>query len=896
MAGLWSAERLLQLDPLHEASYRQLMRLHVDAGERARALRVYHACASTLERELDVLPGSETVELYEQLLTQDTKAPAGRRPEPVASEAPLIGRAAAWELLAACWQDASSRTTLALVTGEAGVGKSRLVGDFRASCSRRGIATAAARAYQAEGGLPYGPIIDLLRSPSIHPTLAKLEPVWRREMARILPELDAEQREAEPIDRPSDSHRSRLFEALARTLTGTGGALLLVIDDLQWAGVDTLEFLHFLVRFPATDQLLVVGTARSEEVDPDHPLTALAAGLDGIGALTQIPLARLQGTDVTTLAQWCLGTAAGEDAVRRVVEESEGNPLFVVELARSGMDAGGQHGSTPVPGGLPPRMQTVIQRRLAQLSNRARDVAGVAAVIGRAFSIDVITRLTRQDGEIVVALDELWRRGIVRERGANGYDFSHDKIREVAYLDLGPARRRQVHLEVADALVELHSGAIDAVAGQIAVHLDRAGAIDGAVGYYQRAIDGAAHVFAHEDVIAFARRALDLLARCPASTERGDRELAILVPLVVAVYSGPVMEHELRDLCERAAALRTERGLLPDASTSRIMANLAIVRRDYVESQRRGEMLVARGEQVDDALLMTEGHYLVGVSAFWRGAFESSRVHLQRSLDAYDPEREAQHLELFGQDPVSVCLVRLAFTLWVLGRIDEADAVRRQAFDRVDALQHRYTQGYVRTLAAWNAVEAGLDEEAERLTVGLRTDGWSSGVEALALSLFPGWAAVRRGDAAGGIQLLEEAVSTARSIGYLMFEPLALLLLARAHDAAGDPAPVSRWRRSHAPSPSRRCSSTKPRATASRASCCTAPTAIPQELEALLRHAVETARRQGAPALEDKARVSLVRWLATADPRRASVEQRHWDELRQRFPALGRTEDSGARQ
>ena len=281
--------------------------------------------------------------------------------------------------------------------------------------------------------------------------------------------------------------------------------MLLVIDDLQWAGVETLEFLHFLLRFPATDQLLVVGTARTEEVDPDHPLTALAAGLDGIGALTQIPLARLQGTDAATPRPVVVGTAAGEEAVRRVVEESEGNPLFVVELARSGLAAGGHPGGAPVPGGLPPKVQTVIQRRLAQLSTRAQDVAGVAAVVGRAFSIDVITRLTREDGELVLALDELWRRGIMRERGANGYDFSHDKIREVAYLDLGPARRRQLHLEVADALVELHGGAIDAVAGQIAVHLDRAGAVDGAVGYYQRAIDGAAHVFAHEEVIAFAR-------------------------------------------------------------------------------------------------------------------------------------------------------------------------------------------------------------------------------------------------------------------------------------------------------------------------------------------------------------------------------------------------------
>ena len=208
--GLRSAERLLQLDPLHEASYRRLMQLHLDAGERARALRVYHACASTLERELDVPPGSETVELYRRLLAQDTEAPADRRPDPVVSEAPLIGRAAPWELLADCWQAARARTALALVTGEAGIGKSRLVSDFprRAPVEGRDGRVAA---YQAEGGLPYGPIIDLLRSPAVRPTLTGLEPVWRREIARLLPELAAEHPEPEHVDRPgrqSSQHAS----------------------------------------------------------------------------------------------------------------------------------------------------------------------------------------------------------------------------------------------------------------------------------------------------------------------------------------------------------------------------------------------------------------------------------------------------------------------------------------------------------------------------------------------------------------------------------------------------------------------------------------------------------------------------------------------------------------
>ena len=355
VAGLRSAERLLSLDPLHEASYRRLMRLHLDAGERARALRVYHACASTLERELEVAPCSETLELYEQLLAQVARRPAGRRSDPVVSEAPLIGRAAAWERLAAYWQDASARTALALVTGEAGIGKSRLVDDFHASCARRGTATAASRAYQAEGGLPYGPIIDLLRSPAVRSTLPGLEPVWRREIARLLPELNAEHPEPDHAPRPGDSQRSRLFEALARALTGTGGPLLIIIDDLQWAGVETLEFLHFLVRFAATNQLLVVGTARTEEVDPDHPLTALIAGLDGIGALTQIPLARLQADRRATLARWCSGPLPGRRSCGASPRNRRAIPCSWSNWPAAASTQAGIPVTRRVPGDCPPR-------------------------------------------------------------------------------------------------------------------------------------------------------------------------------------------------------------------------------------------------------------------------------------------------------------------------------------------------------------------------------------------------------------------------------------------------------------------------------------------------------------------------------------------------------------
>ena len=734
VASLRSAERLLQLDPLHEASYRRLMRLHLEAGERARALRVYHVCVDPRARARRLARLRDRRGLRATARGRGTanhrsptrRSSARRR----SSDGPQRG--SWWR----CWQDAERADRPGAGHGR---GRHRQVPSRRrlpASCARRGTATAASRAAtRPRAGCPTA----RRRSAALAgrpPTLTGLEPVWRREIARLLPELDAEHTELGPVDRPGDSHRGRIFEALARALTGAGGPLLLVIDDLQWAGVETLEFLHFLLRFAAPPACSWSGPPAPRRSTPTtrsragrRPRWHRRAHPDPAGAP---PGGRRRKPRPVVL-----GTPPARRPCERVVEASEGNPLFLVELARSGLAAGGHPVTRRCPAGCPrgadghrtPSGQAVHPGA----RRRRRGCRGRPGVLDRRHhSADRRGRRARP------ALDELWRRGIMRERGVDGYDFSHDKIREVAYSSSARLGAGSLHLEVAGCACgsprrrDRRRGRPDR--GPLRPgRLARAAPID----YYQRAIDGAAHVFAHEEVIAFARPCPRSPRRCPASAERGDRELAILVPLGVALYSGPELGSEVHEVFERAAALRAERGQPPDPSTSRIMANLALVRRDYVESQHRGEMLVARGEQLKDALLVTEGHYLVGVSAFWRGAFERSRVHLQRALDTYDPEREAQHLELFGQDPVSVCLVRLAFTLWVLGRADEADRLRQMAFDRADSLRHRYTQAYVRTFVAWNAVEAGLDEEAARLADGFRTDGWSSGNEVLRLSSSP---------------------------------------------------------------------------------------------------------------------------------------------------------------
>ena len=160
-----------------------------------------------------------------------------------------------------------------LVTGEAGMGKSRLAEEFLLWASQQGAVTAKTRSYAAEGQLSLAPVTDWLRSDGLRAPLRQLDAVWLTEVARILPELLAEQPDLPHYESVTEyGQRQRFFEALARAILVASQPLLLLIDDLQWCDQETLEWLHFLLRFDPTARLLVIGCAREEELPPHHPL------------------------------------------------------------------------------------------------------------------------------------------------------------------------------------------------------------------------------------------------------------------------------------------------------------------------------------------------------------------------------------------------------------------------------------------------------------------------------------------------------------------------------------------------------------------------------------------------------------------------------------------------
>ena len=729
-----SAERLVAHDPLREENHRLLIRLYQASGDRARAVRAYHACAVTLERELGIAPSPGTRAVYESLIAVPPASAGTRAP----STSPFVGRAAEQEQLAAVWSAAAAgHAQLLLVTGEAGVGKTRLVDELRA---RAGAVTAEARAYPAEGPLAYGLAAAWLRSQPVSARLSRLERPQLTELARLLPELAAHVPPPEPL--PEAELRYRLFGAITRAVLAAGTPLLLIADDVQWADPQSLGLIHYLMRVSPSSRLLVAATARREEVDDDHPLTGLTTAVAALGRFSEIELNRLDREETALLAERVTGAPLDVPGFERLYEDSEGNPLFVVEALQPDAPAAA------------PRVQAVIAGRLARLSRPAAELTGVAAAIGRAFTVDLLAAATELDEQAFIgALDEAWRRGIVRAHGPNSYDFSHGRIRDAAYAALGPPRRRQAHLAAARALERSEN----AIAAAIALHYENAGATAAAVRWHERAAEAAQWLHAHADAIRALERAVALSEALPPGPDQARLQLRLLTALPAPLVSlegyasGPMTR-----VHTRALRLARQLGSEPEPPLMWSLAMAALTRGEWELAREFGERLRTRAERDDDQVLWVESDYLQGIAAYWPGRLTEARRFFEAAVGRFRPERRRAHVLRYGQDPELLVRLRLAHTLWLLGHPGEADRQRDLALQAASQSSHAYSRATTWVWAAIVALDRGEVAEFRRHAQALAADPADEGPAQVRLAdeLFAGHLAVLEGRTDEGLTLM----------------------------------------------------------------------------------------------------------------------------------------------
>ena len=649
----------------------------------------------------------------------------------------FVGRSADLaELEAALLDAAQSRSSLALVAGESGVGKSRLVSELATRARAQGARVLSGDSVElGEGEMPYAPLLGALR-PLVRagdPALEALPGVHRAALAAILPGL------GEPAS-VETAEQAAVFEALLALLDTLSAdtPVLLLVEDLHWADSSTRSFVGFLARTLCRERVLVVATYRSDELHRRHPLRPL------LGELTRDPGTRLvellpfTRDELAEQLEGILATPADPALAERVYSRSEGNALFTEEILAAGLDGRGT---------LPPTLRDALMLRVERLSPPAQDLLRWLAC-QPALDHALLAEVGGLDAAALrAALREAVASQIVVTLPDGTYAFRHALLREVVHDDLLPGERIELHAALADALEARAAGegAGAHLAAQIAHHRLAAGDQPAALATAVRAADAAERVNAFGEALALLERALGLWERVP-DPERvaGSDRVALLARAANAAdrSSDPQRQEALLqsalELLDAGRDPRAVAGLLErlhraqwelnrqEESVATLDRALGLLEPDELSAERaalvaakgRARMLQGRFDEataisrdalaaanaIGDTTVETRALNTIGVALAGSGDVGGGAASLREALDL------AREKELPNEQ--ARAYVNLADVLHVAGRSDEALTVAQRGLEELDA--RGFGSDWLQLLVAEINFEIGDWEAARR--------------------------------------------------------------------------------------------------------------------------------------------------------------------------------------
>lgn len=671
--------------PLREHRWVLLAQAEHRSGRQGDALRtVHHAREVAREQGLDPGPGLLAIE--QQILRGDVgDAPRTTGPDAVdpasdglppmlrtASAMPFCGRESQADALWRGWESCrGGQFSVALVAGEPGVGKTRLVAEVAVDVLADGGSVLAGRCDE-EVRVPFSPFVGALQweversSPEdVGGRLGK----YPGELVALLPEIADLLPGASPsAPAGADTERYRLFQSVCSWLAGRSARAptVLVLEDLHWGDTGTVLLLRHLLR-TRPPGLLVVGTYRDTDVVGAHPLTAALADLHGSSWVTRIVLGGLAPAAVRDLVERAGGPVSthGSAFADRVCEETSGNPLFVGEvlrhLAESGlpvMPDGRLRGEVDLAAiGVSHGIREVIGRRVSRLHTATESLLRTAAVIGHEFDVGLLAAvLDEPEGDVLDLLEQAVTAALVTEVGVDQFRFAHALVRDTLHGELTASRRARAHRHVAQAVERRHGDDLDEVAAVLAVHWGEAcagGDPTAAAAWAERAGEHDLARRAPDEAARWFARALEL---CDDRLTEPGRRQQLLSRLAHA--KSRALDHSAGTTANAAARLALEAG---DVVTCAAQLCLP-VRLHYGHGQApdedRIDLLEASLARLEDGAVHLRGQLLAGLASELTFTGDAARRdpivgELRRLIDASDDP--VDRWELMRRGTVGAC-------------------------------------------------------------------------------------------------------------------------------------------------------------------------------------------------------------------------------------------------